>query len=138
MRPRLCLRHRHRRPSVRARSVYAGCIRVGEVRDPRVITGLSRGTYINPSSPSTYIFAARRCAGARRIFTRDNVTLNYRSFATEKISPFHSFSIPYFIFYLRLFSSSSSRNIYFPHYASFCLFSFNISHIDCLSKSVGK
>lgn len=39
----------------RARSVYAGCIRVGEVRDPRVITGLSRGTYINPSSPSTYI-----------------------------------------------------------------------------------
>lgn len=39
----------------RARSVYASCIRVGEVRDPRVISGLSRGTYINPSSPSTYI-----------------------------------------------------------------------------------
>lgn len=36
----------------------AARVRVGEVRDPRVISGFSRGTYINPSYPFTYIHLA--------------------------------------------------------------------------------
>lgn len=83
-----CLRRR--RPSV-----CAGCIRVGEVRDPRVITGLSRGTYINPSSPSTYIslpdVAQELVEFSRATIRRETI----RSLAVEKsllFAHFQSFS----------------------------------------------
>lgn len=76
----------------RARSVYAGCIRVGEVSDPRVIAGLlSCGTYINPSSPFTYISLSGAGQELVEFYTRDNVRDSKKSLSS-------SFSFSFILF----------------------------------------
>lgn len=80
--------------------VHVSCIRVGEVRDPRVITGFSRGTYITILALRPRISLCRwRCTGARRIFTRDNAArkCDVRSQLKNSLCPL---SVLSFFFYL--------------------------------------